>query len=166
MCYFHRPCRTITTESLIKRLGIVEGGFLTVLRGVQSFCVLHWSCSSHSHFTIALTRSSWEGYRQGLDLCPRGYVRTTCFNNLGSFVGNRYARSGRMEDLEESIACHSQALSLRPRGHPDRSTSLSNFGGGLTSRFNQLERIEDLGKAVACPGPAIPWPSRSLMFSP
>jgi hypothetical protein len=32
-----------------------------------------------------------------------------------------------MEDLEEVITYHREALTLRPPGHPDRSSSLNNL---------------------------------------
>ena len=50
-----------------------------------------------------------------------------------------------MEDLEDTISCYREALTLRPRGHPDRSGSLDNLGSALLTRFKQSGRIEDLG---------------------
>jgi hypothetical protein len=42
-----------------------------------------------------------------------------------------------MEDLEEAIACHRQALGLRRDGHPNRSTSLNNLANAVSNRFEQ-----------------------------
>ena len=49
-----------------------------------------------------------------------------------------------MEDLEEAITSHRQALALRPHGHPDRSFSLTNYASAMCTRFQQLGRMDDL----------------------
>ena len=42
-----------------------------------------------------------------------------------------------MEDLEEAITCHRQALALRPHGHPDRSSSLNNLANAVSIRLEE-----------------------------
>jgi hypothetical protein len=51
-----------------------------------------------------------------------------------------------MEDLEEAISLHREALTLYPLGHPDRSISLTNLAVALDTRFDQSGRIEDSGR--------------------
>jgi hypothetical protein len=46
-------------------------------------------------------------------------------HNLVTAVSTCFHQLGKMEDLEEAITYHRQALVLRPPGHPDRSTSLN-----------------------------------------
>jgi len=53
-----------------------------------------------------------------------------------------------MEDLEDAITSHRQALTLRPPGHPDRSISLNNLASALSTRFQQTGRMEDLEDAI------------------
>ena len=53
-----------------------------------------------------------------------------------------------MEDLEEAISLHRQALTLRARGHPDRSSSLNNLANAMTTRFAQLGGMNDLEEAI------------------
>ena len=53
-----------------------------------------------------------------------------------------------MEDLKDAIAYNSEALTLRPRGHPDRSTSLVNLASAVLTRYEQSGRMEDLNNAI------------------
>src|SRR5260370_37459654 len=53
-----------------------------------------------------------------------------------------------MEDLEEAIRCHHEALALRPHGHPDRSSSLINLASAVSIRFDQSGRMQDLKEAL------------------
>jgi tetratricopeptide (TPR) repeat protein len=59
-----------------------------------------------------------------------------------------FRQSGRVEDLEDAITYHRQALTLRPPGHPSRSTSLNNLATALSTRFEQSGRVEDLEDAI------------------
>ena len=40
-----------------------------------------------------------------------------------------------MEDLEEVITFHREALTFRPPGHPDRSQSLNNLAIAVLTRY-------------------------------
>ncbi|KAH8105745.1 CHAT domain-containing protein [Phellopilus nigrolimitatus] len=62
---------------------------------------------------------------------------------------NQFKETGRMEDLEESIVLHRDALELCPPGHPLRSSSFINLGIGLLTRFEQTGRMEDLEESIA-----------------
>ena len=55
-----------------------------------------------------------------------------------------------MEDLEEAITCHRQALALLSPGHPLNAIILDNFSNAVLARFYHLERMEDLEDAIAC----------------
>ena len=55
-----------------------------------------------------------------------------------------------MEDLEEAITCHRQALALLPHGHHNRSMALNNLANAVSTRFQQFGRIEDLEEAITC----------------
>lgn len=54
-----------------------------------------------------------------------------------------------MEDLEEAIRCHREALALRPLGNPDRSKFLSGLADSVFTRFRQSGRKEDSEEAIA-----------------
>jgi tetratricopeptide (TPR) repeat protein len=78
-----------------------------------------------------------------------------------------------MEDLEEAITCHRQALALQPHGHPNRSGSLNNLANAVSTRFQQLGGMEDLEEAITCHRQALallphghPNRSDSLITSP
>ena len=43
-----------------------------------------------------------------------------------------------MDDFEEVIIYHREALSLRPSGHSDRSPSLSNLADAIFTRYLRL----------------------------
>ncbi|KAH8105041.1 CHAT domain-containing protein [Phellopilus nigrolimitatus] len=74
--------------------------------------------------------------------------RSTSFNNLAGAVQTRFEQTGRMEDLEESIALHRDALELRPHEHPDRSSSFNNLANAVQTRFKQTGRMEDLEESI------------------
>ncbi|ETW79619.1 hypothetical protein HETIRDRAFT_155806 [Heterobasidion irregulare TC 32-1] len=53
-----------------------------------------------------------------------------------------------MQDLEEAIKLHREALSLRPSPHSDRFSSLFNLAFDLWSRFEQTGQLQDLEEAI------------------
>ena len=55
-----------------------------------------------------------------------------------------------MEDLEEAIICHRQALALRVHSHPNRSSSLNNLANAFSTCFKQLGGMEYLEEAIIC----------------
>ena len=70
------------------------------------------------------------------------------FNNLAGALCIHFGQLARMEDLEEAITCHRQALALRPQGHPNRSFSLGILANALYTRFEQSRSHNDLLDAV------------------
>jgi tetratricopeptide (TPR) repeat protein len=70
-------------------------------------------------------------------------------NNLALALGTRFNQLGRMEDLEEAVSWHSEALTLRPLGHPDHSISLNNLAAALGTRFSQSGTVEDLEEEIS-----------------
>jgi hypothetical protein len=90
-----------------------------------------------------LALSTWEGWRiwrRRLHVTAKHLLSTlmvTPIAHLLSITSRMpcplFQQSGRMEDLEEAITCHREALTLRPHGHPDRSSSLSNLGVAIHS---------------------------------
>ena len=62
---------------------------------------------------------------------------------------------GRVEDLEEAITCHRQALALFPHGYLNRSTSLNNLATAMSTRFEQLGKTDDLEESITCHGQAL-----------
>ena len=54
-----------------------------------------------------------------------------------------------MEDLEDAILHHHEALTLRPPSHPNHWYSLNNLALALSSRFGQSGRMEDLEDAIS-----------------
>jgi hypothetical protein len=53
-----------------------------------------------------------------------------------------------MEDLEEAITYHREALTLCPPGHPNRSSSLNNLASAVHTRYKQLGSMEDLEEVI------------------
>ncbi|KAG2137426.1 CHAT domain-containing protein [Suillus bovinus] len=64
-------------------------------------------------------------------------------------LGTRFKRGGKSKNLDQAIALHTEALALRPIGHPDRSMSLNNLAEKLSSRFKHRGNEEDLDQAIA-----------------
>ncbi|KAH8105735.1 CHAT domain-containing protein [Phellopilus nigrolimitatus] len=108
--------------------------------------------------------------RDALDLCPPGHPdHSVSLRNLGNGLFTRFERTGRMEDLEESIVLHRNALELRPSGHPHRSSSLNNLAGAVQTRFKQSGRMEDLEETIVLHRDALELhppghPDRSMSF--
>ena len=86
-----------------------------------------------------------------MNLCPTGDPnRSDTLNDLAIAVSTRFEQLGGMENLEESITYHRQALALRPHGHPDRPSSLDNLAYAMSTRFQQFGRMENLEEAITC----------------
>ena len=75
--------------------------------------------------------------------------RSTSLMNLANALSSRFQQLGRVEDLEDAISSHHEALSLPPPGHPSHPSSLDNLAIALSARFEQLGRIEDLEDAIS-----------------
>ncbi|KAG2095437.1 uncharacterized protein F5147DRAFT_778659 [Suillus discolor] len=53
-------------------------------------------------------------------LLPLGHsYRSSCLNNLGLSLRDRFLQRGMMSDLDEAIKLHCAALLLHPPGHSD-----------------------------------------------
>ena len=82
-------------------------------------------------------------------LCPLGHpYRSSFLNNLASAVLTCYEQSGEMEDLEEAITYHHEAITLRPPGHPNRSASLNHLANVILTRYEQLGSLKDLEEMI------------------
>jgi hypothetical protein len=79
-----------------------------------------------------------------LNLCPIGIPIIIQNLLVTSPPTLKFAMSswGRMEDLEEKITCHREALALRPHGHPDHLSSLGKLANAVFTRSEQLEPIK------------------------
>ncbi|KDR67675.1 hypothetical protein GALMADRAFT_257932 [Galerina marginata CBS 339.88] len=85
-----------------------------------------------------------------LKVFPPGFPgRRRSLGNLAFDLYTRFHDLGRIEDLEDAISFHSEALALCPPGHPNRSYALNDLGGALQARFEQLGQIEDLEHAIS-----------------
>jgi hypothetical protein len=63
-------------------------------------------------------------------------------------IFTRYKQLGSMEDLEEVITYHREALTLCPPGHPDRSIFPQQPCNAVLTRYEQSGRMEDLEEAI------------------
>jgi CHAT domain-containing protein len=69
-------------------------------------------------------------------------------NNLGNGLSDRYARTRRLEDLEEAIKSYQRAVTGTPPDSPDLPMNLNNLGNGLRARYARTGRLEDLEEAI------------------
>jgi tetratricopeptide (TPR) repeat protein len=60
----------------------------------------------------------------------------------------RYQRLGNSKDLEEALEYQQKALSLIPKGHPDRALCLQNLAMSFMDRYKGLDNVEDIDQAV------------------
>ena len=75
--------------------------------------------------------------------------RSMSLNTIAKALLYRFNQSGKMEDLEDAISTHREALALRPLGHLHHTSSLNNLGVALVTRFDQLGMNEDLEHAIS-----------------
>ncbi len=76
-----------------------------------------------SHYA-RLKIQEFQRYESDPDLAGR-------LNNLGIKLARRFERTGKMEDLKESIRRAQQAIDITPQDHPDLAGQLNNFGRHL-----------------------------------
>ncbi|KAG2009728.1 mucin-like protein 1, variant 3 [Coprinopsis cinerea AmutBmut pab1-1] len=89
-------------------------------------------------------------FRRSLSLRPPQHPRR--HNTLAHYalaLGNRFACTGQIKDLEQSISLHKEALSLCPRGHPERTVSLNNLANALSTHFRNKGNFLDLDECIA-----------------
>ncbi|KAI5988527.1 hypothetical protein EDD15DRAFT_2531646 [Pisolithus albus] len=90
--------------------------------------------------------------REKLERCPPGHAgRDVALFSLAYALNERYGKERKIDDLNEAITLHREALELRPvqneEGH--RSDSLSNLAHCLSSRYDKLGTVDDLEEAIA-----------------
>ncbi|KAL0575285.1 hypothetical protein V5O48_006686 [Marasmius crinis-equi] len=87
--------------------------------------------------------------RRVVSLCPARHRRhAPALDQLAAAMRKRYDQTGKIEDVEEEITLHKEALQLRPEGHSDRPKSLNNLAKIIRVRFEMLGRSEDLEEAI------------------
>ncbi|KAJ0355737.1 hypothetical protein COL154_011279 [Colletotrichum chrysophilum] len=69
-------------------------------------------------------------------------------NNLGNRLSDRYSHAGALDDLEEAIKFHGEAVKTVPPTHPDRADYLNNLGNALSDRYERKREITDLDRAI------------------
>ena len=98
-------------------------------------------------------------YGQAVAATPPGSPALPGFlNNLRTCRSDRYARTGRFEDLQEAIRVYEQAVAATPPGSPDLPGYLNNLGTGLSDRYARPGRFEDLQEAIRVYEPAVAAP--------
>jgi hypothetical protein len=83
-------------------------------------------------------------------------------NSLASVLWTRFGQTGQIEDIDEAIALHWEALRLRPAPHPNQYMSLNNLANILDTRFSQTGQIKDVDEAPGSTGAAPCSSSRSI----
>lgn len=102
--------------------------------------------ASHQAETL---ESAIKHYKSGLEYDPLDKVyHGTLLYNLAGALMTRFRRLGEIQDLQDVIAFHEQALVLRPAGHKDRAISLYEIAAARVTRFQKLEEMEDLQQAI------------------
>ncbi|EIM86040.1 uncharacterized protein STEHIDRAFT_139826 [Stereum hirsutum FP-91666 SS1] len=82
--------------------------------------------------------------RQDLERLPGNIDRSPPVNELGFILRTRFEKTGRVDDLDESVACHQEALFLRPVGDARRSMTLVDLAQAVAVRFELHKETEDL----------------------
>lgn len=93
--------------------------------------------------------------RQALALCPTfeqdpdsEQPRDVCCYELAICLKQRYAHTGDILVLEESIQLFRETLSLRPNGHFARQETCSSLGIALRGRYQVTHNEEDIHEAL------------------
>jgi len=69
-------------------------------------------------------------------------------NDLGNSLRRRFEQTGVIDDINQSIAAHEQAIELTPPGHEARAIRLNNTVVALQRRYNLTKSIEDLDRSI------------------
>ncbi len=69
-------------------------------------------------------------------------------NNLGNGLRDRYARTGQLADLEETIRVYQTAVQRTPPDSPNLPRNLNNLGNGLYTRYARTGQLADLEEAI------------------
>ena len=69
-------------------------------------------------------------------------------NNSGGVFLRRYWARGRLEDLNQALACWQQAVGRTPPDSPGLPARLNNLGTGLSARYARSGQMTDLEEAV------------------
>ncbi|KAH7009653.1 hypothetical protein EDB80DRAFT_750248 [Ilyonectria destructans] len=72
----------------------------------------------------------------------------TLWSNLGMCLGNRYSRTGLMEDLDNAIGIIRQSIQVVPEEHVGRPLLLNNLGLRLGEKFLLENRVQGLDEAI------------------
>ena len=74
--------------------------------------------------------------------------RQVRLNNLSNMLESRFERTGRIEDLEESIRRVQQTVDITSLDHPDLAGRLNSLANKLQRRFERTGRMEDLEESI------------------
>lgn len=80
---------------------------------------------------------------------------TDHFFYLGQHLVRKFMVSGKLEEINQAIECHSRAIRFTSNTHPDYPEMLGYLGISLLSRFEHLGDIVDIDKAIASLSQAI-----------
>ncbi|PKV94015.1 tetratricopeptide repeat protein [Amycolatopsis echigonensis] len=80
--------------------------------------------------------------------CSR-HVLSNAFSRLGNALRMRFERTGRPEDIDDSIAAARNALATLPDGHPFLAGLLSNLAGALRTKFDHVGAMNILDESIA-----------------
>ena len=87
--------------------------------------------------------------RKELKRCPpEDTGRGKALFNLARSLQKIFLETNAIEDIEEAIGIHREALTLRPEGHPDRHWSLFRLAWCLGVRYCKQGTLPDLEEAI------------------
>ena len=68
---------------------------------------------------------------------------------IGTTLYARFNQTCDINDMNDAISAHWEALSLRPAPHPNHSDSLDNLATVLSAHFDWTSDIVDINEAVS-----------------
>ncbi|KAG1780660.1 CHAT domain-containing protein [Suillus placidus] len=84
-----------------------------------------------------------------LELCPLGNNHLLALSKLIGALRSRFEQCGSINDLDESIQCGREAVSLCSEGHSHRASYLMILGYSLQSRFDHRGNPHDLDEVIS-----------------
>jgi hypothetical protein len=94
--------------------------------------------------------------RQTIQAVPEHHPdRPMYLSNLSAGLQTRFARAGKLSDLNEAISASRAAVDATAADHPDRPMYLSNLGTGLQSRFRRTGELADLDDGITASRDAV-----------
>ena len=131
------PLVIATIHSRLLLMGGAVGMKVILLKAGGDVCSAHWKSS-----VVDVLSRAVRMYKDAIRLTIAPQSSLLC-SNLAAALLNQFEQKGDINDLEESLQYHQQALELELAPDLDKSISLGNLALALQTQFEQKGDLEE-----------------------